>query len=699
MRVCPKCQTSYPDSSLFCPMDGTALPPASAVAEGEIVDPRVGTVVDRYRLLSKLGGGGMGAVYRAEHAHLGRPVALKLLHPHLTSQRDVVERFFREARSASEVASEHIVQVTDFGTAADGVNFLVMELLSGESLKEAMDRDRPFTIPRAMQIGIQIAEALSAAHKKGVVHRDLKPANIVLEKRPQNPDFVKVLDFGIAKLTERGPGAATLTQTGVVMGTPAYMSPEQASGAKVDARADVYALGIILYEMLVGRPPFVGDVVTQVLLAHVTTMPAPPRTLRPDLPVDLEALVLRCLAKHPAGRPASMEEVAATLQLLLGTGPHVPVQARPQPGAAIDAATITSQPRTMGGPTGPSPLASLPTVDTPIGTSPGVLRTGPGGLPNVAAAAFGAPVDVAATIREPGKGRGQGRWIAVIGIAAGLLVGVGVTFVLIRGSGSGHGDALKTEAAGGGAAVEAKRAAGPTSTEKTASDEKKAAEPGSKAAPAEPEHQPEAKPTKTAAGSEGDDEEGPAVARHGGRHGKTHGASKGGKGSSSEGKKGGVAVAGHEKTAGHGEAPAAKAAAPKATAEADSGRKILVYSDPAGAEILEDGKRIGVAPLPVSTGKRKQLTLRLAKHTSQTVVIEKDAWGQRIVQLFPRTYSGLRAANSASKITRAQYNDEWRKLDEKYYGAREVVKKLYDESKISREEYDRRMSAIEEEFR
>ena len=304
MRKCPSCSKSYPDNTQFCPEDGAALP-----ASSESDDPRLGTTIDRSRQESNLGAGGMGVVYRAEHIHLRRPVALKLLHARLAEDQEVVERFFREARAASDLASEHIVGVTDFGTFEDGA-FLVMEYLPGKSLDVVLNQGR-MDARRAVHIAVQIASALGAAHEKGVIHRDLKPANVILVEQNGDPDFAKVLDFGIAKLIQGE--TKQLTKTGIVMGTPAYMAPEQASGEKVDARTDIYALGIMLYEMLGGAPPFTGENPTQVLVAHVTRPPEPLRTHNPEIPEGLEQVILSCLAKDPDQRPASMAALAEAL--------------------------------------------------------------------------------------------------------------------------------------------------------------------------------------------------------------------------------------------------------------------------------------------------------------------------------------------------------------------------------------------------
>ncbi len=406
MRRCPSCNKSYPDKTQFCPADGASL----GAPDKEEGDPRVGTTIDRYRLESNLGTGGMGVVYKAEHIHLRRPVAVKLLHAHLAEDAEVVERFFREARAAGDLNNEHIVKVSDFGTFEDGA-FLVMEFLPGKSLDTVL-RGKPLERQRVVHIATQVADALGAAHEKGVVHRDLKPANVILVEQDGDPDFAKVLDFGIAKLLEGE--TKQLTKTGIVMGTPAYMAPEQASGEMVDARTDVYALGIMLYEMLGGTPPFTGENPTQVLVAHVTRPPEPLRQHNPDVPEGLERVVLSCLAKDAKARPASM--AALSKALAPWAGPN-PVATKAGMGAGIVAPVALSDagvvdlgtaetvppdlplPDNQPAPAEPSISGMEPTMAahaTPMGTphastsAPTMTATGPAtpaGTPNASTSA------------------------------------------------------------------------------------------------------------------------------------------------------------------------------------------------------------------------------------------------------------------------------------------------------------------------
>ncbi|MBX7194526.1 MAG: serine/threonine protein kinase [Sandaracinaceae bacterium] len=276
-------------------------------------DERVGIVVaDRYRIARVLGVGGMGGVYEAEHLLIGKKVALKCLHREYARDRDIVERFKREARAATLIGNDHIIDVTDMGDLPDGSPFLVMEYLAGKPLASLCEHG-PLPIRRAVHIARQICSALGAAHDKGIVHRDLKPENVFLIERNGDPDFVKVLDFGISKMHSSGVDKG-LTRTGMAMGTPSYMSPEQAQGSKnLDHRTDVWALGVILYEMLAARRPFDADSYPLLLMNIVATDPDPVAWYRKDLPPALAELVMKCLVKDQDGRVGTMRELSEAL--------------------------------------------------------------------------------------------------------------------------------------------------------------------------------------------------------------------------------------------------------------------------------------------------------------------------------------------------------------------------------------------------
>jgi eukaryotic-like serine/threonine-protein kinase len=261
-----------------------------------------GTAVGPYRILSHIGRGGMGQVYLARHELLERKVALKVLHRALSTDHDVVQRFFDEARTVNRIRHEHIIEVTDFLETADGVACYVMELLDGLTLRQLLNQLKQLPYPRACRIAAQTASAVAAAHEAGVVHRDLKPENIFLVSRGGDIDYVKLLDFGIAKLTSGDDGA--------MMGTPTYMAPEQLRGQPADHRVDTYAFGVLLYEMIAGVRPYPGRAAVELLVQQ--SGGAPP-ALR-QVPGALDALVRSCLSIEPEARPAQMRSVARRLE-------------------------------------------------------------------------------------------------------------------------------------------------------------------------------------------------------------------------------------------------------------------------------------------------------------------------------------------------------------------------------------------------
>jgi serine/threonine-protein kinase len=311
MSACPTCGGPLADAVGACPACGAA--PAGAA------DPLVGTTIgERYRVLGLLGRGGMGSVYRVLHMMMQKELALKVLHPELGRLEEVAKRFEREAQSASRLDHEHIIRVTDFGRdrgPAGDLLFLVMEILEGDSLKQAIQRRGRLAPAAAVGIARQILEALEHAHAAGVVHRDLKPDNVMLVDRVGRADFVKILDFGIAKLTGPSGKAEALTQAGVVFGTPEYISPEQAMGQEADGRADLYAVGVMLYEMLVGSRPFVHDDMVQVLAMHLTQRPRLLRQAAPEAAITpaLERIVLKALEKKRDDRYATAAEMSRAL--------------------------------------------------------------------------------------------------------------------------------------------------------------------------------------------------------------------------------------------------------------------------------------------------------------------------------------------------------------------------------------------------
>ena len=267
MKICPKCSKEFPQSTKLCDTDGSPL---------DIADPPVGTVVQgRYRLTEMLGQGGMGVVFKAEHVALGKRVAVKFLRGHLAEDPTVIKRFQREAWAASEIHHPGIVDVIDFGEDPVHGVFYAMEFVDGPSLTGMIAEQAPMPFALVAGIGAVLADALDAAHIQGVVHRDLKPDNIIIERVEGRPMQPKILDFGIAAITNSTEGAR-LTRTGSMVGTPQYVSPEQAMGLTVEASSDIYTLGLILYEMLTGSPPFEAGDTLSLLEMHRSAIPLPP---------------------------------------------------------------------------------------------------------------------------------------------------------------------------------------------------------------------------------------------------------------------------------------------------------------------------------------------------------------------------------------------------------------------------------------
>jgi serine/threonine protein kinase len=304
---------------------------ATLLPDAARADALLGRVIDaRYRLLEKLGEGGMGAVFVAEHLALKKQVALKTIHSTLEGQAEITARFAREAMVSARVEHPNVVSALDYGTLDGGGAYLVLQLVRGEGLRACLERDGALPWRRACALAQQIADAAAAAHAAGIVHRDLKPENVVLERSEDDDGAhpqVKVLDFGIAHLRTDAAqtsfvSGAPLTQLGTIMGTPGYMAPEQAVGQAVDERTDIYALGVMLWEMLAGRPPFRGSSLTEIVTQQFA--PRPPALPRetPPLPETLALLVEQMLAAQAEDRPATAIEVRDRLRALAGAGPE-----------------------------------------------------------------------------------------------------------------------------------------------------------------------------------------------------------------------------------------------------------------------------------------------------------------------------------------------------------------------------------------
>ncbi|HUS68169.1 MAG TPA: serine/threonine-protein kinase, partial [Kofleriaceae bacterium] len=414
---------------------------AAAAAEPVHSDPRprefIGQVIsERYRIEELIGEGGMGRVYMAEHVEIGKRVAIKILHPVYGRMPDLVERFRREARAASKIGHPHIVDVTDSGTTDDGSVYFVMEYLEGVELASVIDREGALDIARALRIATQICRALAAAHAVGIIHRDLKPENVFLTVREGAADFVKVLDFGIAKSSEAEEARGKrLTHPGMAMGTPEYMAPEQAAGRTADERCDVYAVGAILYEMLTGSPPYEGDNFMEILTKKATIDPPPPATLRGELPPQVESLVVSAMARSPDDRPPSMEAFEYELtKCLSGRGAAVAKILGIQSEASLhgsglvgsymprDEVTPTSSPGMLPawrarnrapGEVTPVPTSTVPGVSATFGptarTGPPSFSTPQTGVPSssgpaeMAAGAVSAPAPLVMPVFEQGE--------------------------------------------------------------------------------------------------------------------------------------------------------------------------------------------------------------------------------------------------------------------------------------------------------
>jgi eukaryotic-like serine/threonine-protein kinase len=317
MQYCPICGQQYSTETRVCPKDNSPLQ-ADTTLSGEIpIDPLIGaTLDDKYRIEQRLGIGGMGTVYRARHLLIDRAVAVKVLNPRFVEDEAAQVRFRREAKAAGRLQHANAVAVTDFGSTSDGYVYIVMELLEGRTLRDVLAKEAPLDTARAVSLMLQTAAAVAAAHEAGIIHRDLKPANIFIAQNSEVPAVVKVLDFGIAKLATESlddDDLHTLTLVGAMIGTPRYMSPEQCDGAELTPAADVYSLGVILYEMLSGVVPFSGSSPLAIALKHASEEPRRPSEYVASIPAPLEDLVLHALQKRPEDRPANAAEFRVEL--------------------------------------------------------------------------------------------------------------------------------------------------------------------------------------------------------------------------------------------------------------------------------------------------------------------------------------------------------------------------------------------------
>jgi len=357
------------------------------------LDPLIGTFFDgRYKIVRKLGAGGMANVYLAEDQELGRRVAIKILNDRHANDDQFVERFRREAKNAAALSHPNIVSIYDRGEA-EGTYYIAMEFLDGRSLKELIVTRGPAPVPVAVEYTRQILSALRFAHRHGIVHRDIKPHNVLVDGEGR----VKVTDFGIARA-----GASQMTEAGSIVGTAQYLSPEQARGTNVDQRSDLYSLGVVLYELLTGAAPFGGDTPVEIAMKHLSQTPEPPSAKRPNLPHDLDLLVMRALAKDPDERYQSAEEMDGDLERI----------AR---GVAVSRETEESATQIISAATGP--MAA--TAATMIAPAPRMLPAAPAKTP----ASTGGPPQVYYDLDEPIHRRPIWPWVAALAFVVGAVVG------------------------------------------------------------------------------------------------------------------------------------------------------------------------------------------------------------------------------------------------------------------------------------
>ncbi|MCC6749028.1 MAG: serine/threonine protein kinase [Deltaproteobacteria bacterium] len=647
VKACPWCGSFY-RTQTHCLRDGQPLVESDGV-------------IERYRILDRVGDGGMGVVYKAEHSLLdNRIVALKMLHREHAADKDLVNRFFLEARAASRVENEHIVKVFDFGVTEDGDCFLVMEFLAGQSLRSAIEECQgPMELERAYRIGIQIAEGLYAAHRKGIVHRDLKPENVLLEPTEDGAgETVKLLDFGIALLTDHKD--ARLTRAGMILGTPAYMSPEQASGQPVDQRTDVYALGTILYEMLAGTAPFVGQSAKEVLIAQLTKQPRPPKELRAEIPTAVQAVILRALSKEADDRPKTAMHLAYELR-----------DALTRKTGSVEALGDDEVWDLDGGDEGaggegdgrrPTPVRGRKATRRGGGAK-GAERQGRGGA-----------------ARGP-RWLPPRQWLWVAGMGAGMLAGVALTLALVD---SGE----KPGGPGGGRVQRGDATAGISGGARRDAGTLLALRPGGK---------PGTTADTTAAGTRvvgrmatDHDLDGPKEVRAG---------------------KSGVRAA---RASGHprrgsgrkGVREPGPGPAPPPSAEGTGRHVVTVTSRPPGAEVYERGHRLGRTPLKLSSGQGRELSLFKNGYTegqlrvpargsgTLTATLSKDTMSWDVMSL-----SQLKRLHDKGQISRFTYQRRKSELMRKRDAALLEIKLQFKMGQISQAQFDRQVQAINASYR
>jgi len=462
----PIAPTEPPDSS---PPSTTDAPKSQTSYLKSEADPLINSVVaDRYKVIKKLGEGGMGSVYLAQHTVLEKDMALKILHGEFARKQDLVERFMQEAKAASRIRHANVIEISDYGQTPDGMVFFVMEVLKGHDLHEEITRTKlagqllPWS--RTKKIFLQVCSALSAAHSKGIIHRDLKPENIYLIEFLDDPDFVKLLDFGIAKLTDvssNEEGARKLTKTGMLFGTPEYMSPEQARGEKVDHRVDIYAMGCILFQLITNQVPFIAENFMGVLSQHLTCDPpqiAPETLDQIGAPRAIAEIVDKALTKEPDTRWQTIDEMANAIREACGDAPVSSDKSIAMRAAGVTAPGETTRKRPPTGTATPVMGVRAKNITGPQGsqTDPGASQSQPGTARKRTAWTGQLKVPEVLDESKPQKKQPAGSKLPLIIGAGVLLVGGIVGAVVVMGGkkdtpvGPGSGSAI---VAGSGSAV------------------------------------------------------------------------------------------------------------------------------------------------------------------------------------------------------------------------------------------------------
>jgi serine/threonine-protein kinase len=438
LGACVICQTEIRDDARFCPSCG-AEQPAQSDADGSD-DPFIGQkVAGNFRIESLLGVGGMGKVYKARQLSLDKAVVIKILHDHFKDDPQLVQRFQREARAASRLNHPNSIQVIDFGQdqGETKVLYMAIEYLEGVDLFSVLKNQGPLNTERICRVMVQVCSALAEAHEANVIHRDLKPENIMVEDRRGQKDFVKVLDFGIAKIQDPDDqGGQALTQAGMVCGTPEYMSPEQARGQSLDNRSDLYSLGVLVYQLVTGQLPFNADSPIGIVTKHIIEQPVPPSQVAPQLNIDprLEAIILKSMAKEATERYQTAAEMGEAFEALL-------YNRTPAPAAVPPVATTPTEPAGQAAPTGAGTMvgaaaanptgagaqAAQPTSPANTGAQPTTTSPTPTGVSPAPKVVTHPELDEVAVPSGGGM-----KWAALAGVAV-LLVAGGAAFALLGG--------------------------------------------------------------------------------------------------------------------------------------------------------------------------------------------------------------------------------------------------------------------------